>query len=78
MRAVEIGVGLGELAMLGFELFELLFQALHVLFFALAECALRGAVLSSSALRKMLASRQCAWMEIGAGGWDRSHSRCAC
>lgn len=56
MRAVEIGVGFGELAMLGFKVFELLLQTLHVLFFALAECTLRGAILGSSALRGLLVS----------------------
>lgn len=40
VRAVEVGVGFGEFAMLGFELLQLLLEALHVLFFALAECPL--------------------------------------
>lgn len=52
--AVEVGVGFGEGAMLGLEVFELLLEVLDVFFFALAKGALGGAVLGSAALRDVL------------------------
>ena len=51
MRGVEGGVRFGKGAVLGLKVFKLLFEVLDVLFFALAEGALRGAILSSTALQ---------------------------
>ena len=40
MPAVEIGVGLGQVLVLVFELFQLMLKVLDVLFFAFPECPL--------------------------------------
>lgn len=49
MCAVKVGVGFGERAVLGLEIFQLLFEVLDVFLLALAEGALRGAVLGAAA-----------------------------
>lgn len=54
MCAVQVGVGLGESAVLGLEIFQLLFEMLDMLLLALAESALRGAVLGAAALERVL------------------------
>ena len=50
MRAVEIGVGFCQGAVLGLKLFQLLLEVLDVFLLALAEGALRSAVLGTAAL----------------------------
>ena len=50
MRAVKVCVGFRERAVLGLEIFQLLFKVLHVFLFALSEGPLRRTVLGTSAL----------------------------
>lgn len=60
MCAAQVGVGFGECAILGLEIFQLLFEVLDMFLLALAEGPLRGAVLGAAALE---------WpLEPGAGG----------
>lgn len=65
MCAVKVGVGFGERAVLGLEIFQLLFEVLDVFLLALAEGALRGAVLGAAALERMLGLGASGGREMG-------------
>lgn len=55
MCAVQVGVGLEECAVLGLEIFQLLFEVLDMFLLALAEGSLRGAVLGTAPLESVRA-----------------------